>query len=42
MVGNARAGPITEWAGMTDWVMAVRDKNLRGRVEACGGEVAQD
>ena len=42
MVGNPRAEPITEWAGMTDWVVAVRDRNPRGSVEANEWEVATD
>ena len=42
MVESPRAEPITERAGMTDWVVAVRDRNPRGSVEANEWEVAKD
>ncbi len=42
MVGNPRVEPITEWAGMTDWVVAVRDRDPRESVEANEWEVAKN
>ena len=34
--------PVTEWAGMTDWVVAVRERNPRESIEVNRWEVVKN
>ena len=40
--GKFKVKPVTEWAGMTDWVVAVRGRSPGKRIEDKRWEVARN
>ena len=40
--GKSEVKPVTEWAGMTDWVVAVRKRDPRESVKVNKWEVAKN